>query len=94
MHKPIGMLSISCTVLEMLLWRWLTRNELTYSIGFNRLVNTHNNWLCWNYKNDIRPCVLNIRMQHLWKNRMFDMQQFNLGGFFKGYNRKCSSRVQ
>jgi hypothetical protein len=45
MHMPIGMLFISCMVLEMFLWRWLTRNELACSIGLSCLIDTKNNWL-------------------------------------------------
>jgi hypothetical protein len=51
------MLFISCTVLEMFLWRWLAKKELASSIGFSRLINTQNSWLHQNYKNNIRPCV-------------------------------------
>jgi hypothetical protein len=31
-----------------------------------------------------RPCVLNTKAQHLWKEQMFDMLQFGLGGIFQG----------
>jgi hypothetical protein len=31
-----------------------------------------------------RPCVLNTKAQHLWKEQMFDVLQFGLGGIFQG----------
>jgi hypothetical protein len=65
MLRPIGMMSVSCTVLEMPLWRWLTMNKLVCSIGLSHLTNTQNNWLDWSYKNDTRPCVLNTKATSL-----------------------------
>jgi hypothetical protein len=44
-HRSIGMLSISCSILEMFLWRWLTRNKLACSIGLSHLIDTQNSWL-------------------------------------------------
>ncbi len=83
-HMPIRMLSISCTILEMPLWRWLTRNKLACSIRFSHSIDTQNSWLHQSYKNDTSPCLLNIRMQHLWKKQMFDMLQFGFGGILQG----------
>jgi hypothetical protein len=68
--------------------KMVDKNKLTYSIGFNHLIDTQNNWLCWSYKNDTRPYVSNTRTQHLWKNWMFDIWQFNHGGILQGLQPK------
>jgi hypothetical protein len=62
------------------LWGWLIGNKLASFIKFGHFINILNSWLYRSSKMDVRHCVLNTRLWHLWKMPMFDMLQFNVGG--------------
>lgn len=59
---------------------WLTKNVLVISIRLNPWIDIQNNILSQSCMNDIRRCVMNIKMPHLWKRRMFTMLPFVASG--------------
>jgi hypothetical protein len=84
MHKPIGTLSKLFMVLGTPLLGWLIRSAYVYSIGFNRLIGTLNNWSNLSYKINTMFFATSTRMQcPLWK-LTISMLQFVVGGCHQG----------
>jgi hypothetical protein len=79
-HKQIGMQFKLFMGLEILLWRWLTKNRHVFFIGFSLLKDTPSNRLHLSSMINTKPFVMIIKKSHPWRKLTFDMLPFGHGG--------------